>query len=107
MDITTPQTPADHIVTDDLENRAPDPRRHYASPEDLREDVDIDLASREQLLCQWKDEVDSELAASAEGMGSVEPHAGDNDGRLAAEARRVGAVLAEVRADLGQATGTV
>ncbi|MFM5929925.1 MAG: hypothetical protein ACKOPQ_03350 [Novosphingobium sp.] len=89
----TDTQPADHIKNDEMQDRAPDPRKHYASPEDLLEDVDLDPAARTDLLTQWKDEVDAQLAAEAEGMSASDPIRAEAEARLAAEARRVNEAL--------------
>ena len=88
-----PATPASLVRADATAGRAPDPRRHYPGPEDLREDVELDLATRESLLRQWKDEVDSLLVAEAEGMSASDPIRAEAEARLAAEARRVDKAL--------------
>ena len=75
---------------------APDPRRDYASPEDLREDVALTMAQREALLMQWKQDVDRELDAESEGMGASNPLAAEAEARLAGEARRVSKALASI-----------
>ncbi|MFM5908116.1 MAG: hypothetical protein ACKOPO_11125 [Novosphingobium sp.] len=93
----TDTQPADHIRDDETNDRAPDPRRHYASPEDLLEDVDLDPAARTDLLTQWKDEVDAQLAAEAEGMSASDPIRAEAEARLAAEARRVNEALVAAR----------
>lgn len=90
-------TPADLIKDDEINDRAPDPRKHYASPEDLMEDVDLDPAARTDLLLQWKDEVDAQLAAEAEGMSASDPIRAEAEARLAAEARRVNEALQAAR----------
>ena len=46
--------PSEKVLRDANDEKAPDPRRHYDSPEDLREDVELDLATRESLLREWK-----------------------------------------------------
>lgn len=85
--------PASLVRADQREGRAPDPRRHYSGPDALLDDTSLDLATRESLLRQWKDEVDGRLAAEAEGMGASDPLRAEAEGRLAAEARRVDKAL--------------
>ncbi|MEJ6010543.1 hypothetical protein [Novosphingobium aquae] len=89
----TDMTPADAIKLDETSDRAPDPRKHYASPEDLLEDIDLNPAERSALLTQWKDEVDSQLAAEAEGMSASDPIRAEAEAKLAGEARRVNEAL--------------
>lgn len=86
-------SPADMIHTDEQAGRAPDPRRHYPGPEDLREDIALDLATRKDLLRQWKDDVDALLSAESEGMSASDPISAEAESRLAAEARRVDKAL--------------
>lgn len=92
----TDQTP---VAEAGARTAAPDPRRDYASPEDLREDIAIDLTERENLLRQWKQDVESELAAEAEGMSASDPISAEHEARLAAEARRVNKALGSVERD--------
>ena len=84
---------------------APDPRRDYASPEDLREDIALGLDEREHLLRQWKHDVQSELEAEAEGMSASDPIAAEAEASLAAEVRRVNKALASVERDNRLARG--
>lgn len=91
-----PQQPADAVSRDAKAERAPDPRQHYGSPEELREDVNVDLAEREELLRQWKLDLDNRLAAEAEGMSASDPMRAETEARLAAEARRVTKALEDI-----------
>lgn len=89
----TEKTPAEAIKQDESSDRAPDPRKHYASPEDLLEDIDLNPADRSALLTQWKDEVDSQLMAESEGMSASDPIRAEAEAKLAGEARRVNEAL--------------
>jgi hypothetical protein len=91
-------SPADAIKEDDELSRAPNPRRHYPSPEDLLEDIELDLSQRQSLLEQWRDEVEAELAAESEGMSASDPIRAETEARLAAEARRVNDALVSANA---------
>jgi hypothetical protein len=91
--------PAENVSNDAQASKAPDPRRHYASPEDLREDVSLDLASREELLRQWQKDIDQRLEAESEGMSASDPISEDKESRLANEHRRVTLALEEVAED--------
>jgi hypothetical protein len=95
--------PADAVSSDAAAEKAPDPRRHYASPEDLREDIDLDLEIREELLRQWKKDLDQRLEAEAEGMSASDPITQEQEARLASEHRRVSQALDEVVAQRQQA----
>ena len=86
-------SPAEAVKSDDEMSHSPDPRRHYASPEDLLEDIELDMVQREELLTQWRDEVEAELNAESEGMSVSDPIRAEAEGRLAAEARRVNKAL--------------
>ncbi len=99
MPISMGNSPAEGVQTDAARDRAPDPRRHYDSPEDLREDVELDRSTREQLLKQWKDEVDAQLSAESEGMGASDPMRAEAEARLASEARRVSEALSALQAE--------
>ena len=88
--------PAESVGADAAVGKAPDPRRHYNSPEDLREDINLDLAEREELLRQWKQDIDRRLEAEAEGMSAQDPMSQDKESRLASEQRRVSALLADI-----------
>lgn len=101
MAISQTNSPADSVHADAATDRAPDPRRHYSSPEDLREDVELDRATREKLLMHWKDEVDAQLAAESEGMSASDPIRAEAEARLAGEARRVSDALAAIQAEGG------
>lgn len=89
----TDMTPADAIKHDETSDRAPNPRKHYASPEDLLEDIDLNPAERSALLTQWKDEVDGQLMAESEGMSASDPIRAEAEAKLAGEARRVNEAL--------------
>lgn len=88
--------PADAVTKDAAADKAPDPRRHYASPEDLREDIALDIATREELLRQWKQDLDRRLEAEAEGMSASDPMSQEQESRLANEHRRVNKALDEI-----------
>ncbi len=88
--------PADSVGADAAGGKAPDPRRHYDSPEDLRDDINLGLAEREELLRQWKQDIDRRLESEAEGMSAQDPMSQDKESRLASEERRVSALLADI-----------
>ena len=89
-------TPSQAVGSDASHDRAPDPRRHYASPEDLSADIELDLAEREELLRQWKQDLDQRLEAESEGMSAQDPMSQDKESLLANEVRRVSALLTEI-----------
>lgn len=96
----TSTAPANAVSNDAAAEKAPDPRKHYSSPEDLREDIDLDLAQRRELLVEWQKELDQRLSAEAEGMSASDPISEEKESRLANEHRRVSRVLEEVNAEL-------
>lgn len=97
-----PAKRAEAIQADAEQDKAPDPRRHYRSPEELREDIELDLAAREELLRQWQTDLDRQLDAEAEGMSASDPISADKESRLANEHRRVTLALEELVAERKQ-----
>jgi hypothetical protein len=96
----TPATPSHAINDDALAAKAPDPRKHYDSPEDLREDIDLPLDRREELLRQWQKDLDQQLTAESEGMSASDPISQEKEARLASEQRRVSKALEEIVAEM-------
>lgn len=96
----TSNAPAQAVGNDAATDKAPDPRRHYSSPEDLREDIDLDLETRRQLLTEWAKDLDQRLAAEAEGMSASDPISEEKESRLANEHRRVNRALEEISSEL-------
>ncbi|WP_423141436.1 hypothetical protein ACOYW6_11420 [Parablastomonas sp. CN1-191] len=90
----------------DPTTKAPDPRRDYDSPEDLLEDIALPLDEREELLRQWKQDLEQRLEAESEGMSASDPISADKESKLAGEARRVTAALEKVCEDRRQASGS-
>lgn len=99
MNSSVTGSPSAAIEGDAANDKAPDPRRHYRSPEELVEDVNLDLAQREDLLREWKADLDARLEAESEGMSASDPISADNESRLSSEARRVSEALASVTRD--------
>jgi hypothetical protein len=96
-----PHDPSKAVIADSEAEKAPDPRRHYNSPEELLEDIHLDLETRASLLTEWKQDLGQRLEAEAEGMSAQDPMSAGQESRLAAEALRVNKALAKVSADLG------
>lgn len=103
MDSSAHPMPSQEIAGDAENDQAPDPRRHYRSPEELVEDVNLDLAQREELLREWKHDIDRMLESESEGMSASDPISAERESRLAAEHRRVNEALALVAADRREA----
>lgn len=98
--------PASKVAADEANaDKAPDPRRHYASPEDLREDINLDLAAREELLREWRADLDRRLESEAEGMSASDPMSAEKESRLANEHKRVSTALEAIVAERGRAEG--
>lgn len=71
----------------------PDPRKHYASPEELLEAESLSDAEKRILLEEWGAEIDQRLNAEAEGMSASDPMSVQREARLADEASRVKSAL--------------
>lgn len=99
----TNQPPATAVADDAAADKAPNPRRHYDSPEDLLEDIHLSLGEREDLLREWKQDLDQRLEAEAEGMSASDPISADKESRLAGEARRVASALEQVSGERARA----
>jgi hypothetical protein len=93
------ETPSLAVDEDAQAAKAPDPRRHYDSPEDLREDIDLPLDRREELLRQWQKDLDQQLTAESEGMSASDPISQEKEARLASEQRRVSKALEAIVAE--------
>jgi hypothetical protein len=72
----------------------------------LAEDVDLDLATREALLLEWKYDLSQQLEAASEGMGAPEIYGAAQDAKLAAESRRVSQAHEAVSSELKRANAT-
>lgn len=90
---------ASKVAADAEKDKAPDPRRHYQSPEDLQEDINLDLKTREELLREWRADLDRRLESEAEGMSASDPMSAEKESRLANEHRRVSAALEAIVED--------
>lgn len=91
--------PAKAVSADAAAEKAPDPRRHYSSPEELREDIELDLDTREELLRQWQTDLDQRLKAESEGMSASDPISPEKESKLASEHRRVSKALENIAAE--------
>ncbi|MCJ8156615.1 hypothetical protein [Sphingomonas sp. LaA6.9] len=95
--------PAKEVTKDAEAERAPHPRKHYDSPEQLCEDINLDLVTREDLLKEWKQDLDRRLEAESEGMSASDPISQEREARLAGELRRVSNALEKVGSERNQA----
>jgi hypothetical protein len=90
----SPSQPARRVAEDGRDNRAPDPARHFASPDLLAADANLTDSEKVKLLQEWATDVDRRLNAEEEGMGASDPLRSEQEGRLAAEAAQVQSCLA-------------
>lgn len=81
------------LVMDEV---APNPRKHFDTPEALLADPDLSDEEKQVLLTEWDSEVDGRLNAEAEGMSPVVPSEAHKEGRLADEATHVKNALTEI-----------
>lgn len=99
MSDTAETAPSQAVTEDAAADKAPDPRRHYSSPEELREDIDLDLETREELLRQWQKDLDQRLEAESEGMSASDPISQEQESKLAGEQRRVSKALEAIASE--------
>lgn len=85
-------TPAKLVMDDD----APNPRRHFETPEALLADPELSNADKQALLSEWDSEIAGRLNAESEGMGVSDPLTARKEGRLADEAGHVKTALAAI-----------
>lgn len=93
--------PALNVARDDARARAPNPQRHFHSPELLAADPTLSDAEKHALLSEWDLELDNRLRAEEEGMSAADPISGRLEAQLADEAARVKTCLSDVTARLG------
>lgn len=96
---TEPKTvPAIKVSDDEVRARAPNPRRHFHSPEMLATDATLSDTEKHALLSEWDLEIDNRLKAEEEGMSASDPIHNCKEAKLADEAARVKTCLGEVAA---------
>jgi hypothetical protein len=93
--------PARKVAEDDATDRAPDPKRHFQSPEMLLADESLTDAEKHALLSEWDLELDNRLRAEEEGMSASDPMRGRQEAKLADEAGRVKSCLTDLAGRLG------
>ncbi len=98
MQNTDPTRSSNNIAKDEAANRAPNPKRHFQSPEMLVADTSLSDAEKHALLCEWDLELDNRLRAEEEGMSASDPIRQDREAKLADEAGRVKTLLMEFAA---------
>jgi DNA-directed RNA polymerase specialized sigma24 family protein/CheY-like chemotaxis protein len=85
-------TPAVQVMEDD----APNPRKHFDTPEALLADPELKSDEKQALLTEWDSEMDGRLNAESEGMGVSDPISARKEGRLAEEAGHVKSALTKI-----------
>jgi CheY-like chemotaxis protein len=91
------ETPAMLVMEDD----APNPRKHFDTPEALAADPNLSDAEKQALLTEWHSEIDGRLNAESEGMSASDPISARREARLADEAGHVKTALSDVLGKTG------
>ena len=91
-ELTAAATPAALV----REDGAPNPRKHFDTPEALLADPDLTDGDKQTLLAEWDSEVDGRLNAESEGMGVSDPLSARKEARLADEAGKVKSALTAI-----------
>ena len=86
-----------------MEDHAPNPRKHFDSPEALLVDPDLNDIEKHALLTEWDSEMDGRLNAEAEGMSASDPISAKREAKLAEEAGHVKTALTEMMEKLPEA----
>jgi CheY-like chemotaxis protein len=79
-----------------MEDAAPNPRKHFDSPEALLADPELTDGDKQTLLAEWDSEIDGRLNAESEGMGVSDPLTARKEARLADEAGKVKSALTAI-----------
>jgi DNA-directed RNA polymerase specialized sigma24 family protein/CheY-like chemotaxis protein len=75
---------------------APNPRKHFDTPEALLADPELVTAEKQALLAEWDSELDGRLNAESEGMSASDPISARREGKLAEEAGHVKTALTQI-----------
>ena len=97
-------SPAQKVANDDQQEKSPNAKRHFDSPELLIADESLDDGDKLALLRDWDLELSNRLKAEEEGMSASDPIRGSFEARLADESARVKTLLAELTAKYGEGT---
>ncbi len=84
-----------------MEDDAPNPRKHFDTPEALLADPGLADGEKASLLTEWDSELDGRLNAEAEGMSASDPISAKREAKLADEAGHVKSALTEVLSKTG------
>lgn len=95
------QTPANLVASDASANQAPNPKRHFVSPEMLVADATLDDREKYDLLREWDRDLDQRLLAEDEGMSASDPIRSRFEAKLADEHARVRSALTDLALRLG------
>jgi CheY-like chemotaxis protein len=79
-----------------MEDGAPNPRKHFDTPEALLADPSLSDAEKRSLLTEWESEMDGRLNAESEGMSASDPISARREARLADEAGHVKTALTDI-----------
>lgn len=85
-------TPAANEAASD----APNPRKHFDSPEALIADQELSDDAKQALLKDWDADIDGRLNAESEGMSASDPISAKKEAALAEEATHVKTALTEI-----------
>lgn len=100
MDNDDPSRASARIAKDLAAERAPNPKRHFQSPEMLMADASLSDAEKHALLSEWELDIENRLRAEEEGMSAADPMRQDREAKLADEAARVKTLMSEIAARL-------
>jgi hypothetical protein len=95
-------TSAEKVAKDEARQRAPNPKRHFSSPELLVADPSLSDQEKLALLEEWNLELDNRLKAEEEGMSASDPMHNRSEARLADEATRVRSCISELATQIGK-----
>nr|WP_219895641.1 response regulator [Aquisediminimonas profunda] len=79
-----------------MEGDAPDPRKHFDTPQALLDEPGLAAADKVALLTDWDSDMDGQLNAESEGMSASDPISAKREGRLAKEAEKVKTALTSI-----------
>ena len=79
-----------------MEDAAPNPRKHFDTPQALLADPELADDEKQVLLAEWDSEIDGRLNAESEGMGVSDPLTAQKEARLAEEAGQAKTALTAI-----------
>lgn len=79
-----------------MEDDAPNPRKHFDTPEALLADPALAVQDKHALLTEWDSEMDNRLNAESEGMSVSDPISAKREAQLADEAGKVKSALTDI-----------